>query len=190
MSNSAPPPASAGGTGAPAGSPYDWYVRGARLLDAGHAAAAAELLGRLVAAEPTARSARETLARAQFDAGRYAEAAASFRVLAEASPDDDYAHFGLGLALWRLGRFRLAREHLAAAAVMRPSWDAAQRALRQVDATLAARAEAGLPPDGAAAAESRLDGRTDADSPGGGADDSAQARDTTEADGDSTGAEA
>ena len=43
-----------------------------------------------------------------------------FRVLVDLVPDDDYARFGLGLALWRLRQFPEAAEHLAMAAVMRP----------------------------------------------------------------------
>ena len=60
------------------------------------------------------------LARAQFDTRRYAAAAQTFRQIVEASPSDDYAHFGLGLALARGGNPRAAAEHLALAAAMRP----------------------------------------------------------------------
>ena len=56
---------------APAGDVYDWYVRGRDLLSSGDAAAAVQMLSRTVEAEPRARSAREMLARAQFDAGQY-----------------------------------------------------------------------------------------------------------------------
>src|SRR5262249_47751485 len=82
---------------------YAWYRRGLDLLSRGSPAAAAELLERAADAEPGARSVREALARAQFDAGRYAQAADSFRQNVEAIPSDDYAHFGLGLALARCG---------------------------------------------------------------------------------------
>src|SRR5580692_9743513 len=83
--------------------------------------AVAQVLQRASAAEPASRSVREALARAQFDAGRYAEAADNFRMIVEASPSDDYANFGLGLALARIGdHAAAAAEYLALAAAMRP----------------------------------------------------------------------
>jgi len=93
------------------------------LLSRGSPAAAAQVLQRASIAEPGSRSVREALARAQFDAGRYAEAADNFRVIVEASPSDDYANFGLGLALARTGNPAAAAEYLALAAAMRPHGD-------------------------------------------------------------------
>ena len=115
---------------------------GARPAEPGSPAAAAELLERAAEAEPGARSIREALARAQFDAGRYAQAADNFRQNVEAIPSDDYAHFGLGLALARGGDPAAAAEHLALAAAMRPELPHYTEALRGVRATLRARAEA------------------------------------------------
>jgi tetratricopeptide (TPR) repeat protein len=131
------------GQQAPGGDSYAWYRRGLDLLSRGSPAAAAELLERAAEAEPGARSVREALARAQFDAGRYAQAADSFRQNVEAIPSDDYAHFGLGLALARCGDPAAAAEHLALAAAMRPELAHYAEALRGVRATLAARTQAG-----------------------------------------------
>jgi predicted Zn-dependent protease len=122
---------------------HAWYQRGMELLGKGSPAAAAQVLARASAAEPGSRSVREALARAQFDAGRYADAAENFRMIVEASPSDDYAHFGLGLALARAGNHAAAAEYLALAAAMRPDAAHYTDALRQVRATLRARAEAG-----------------------------------------------
>lgn len=141
-------PRSAGGD-APSGSTrgassadtYDLYQRGLHLLGRGSAAAAALLLERAAAAEPQSRSVLEALARAQFDARQYAAAAGSFRRIVEASPSDDYAQFGLGLALARTGDPGAAAEHLALAAAMRPDLRHYTDALRGVRATLRARAE-------------------------------------------------
>ena len=127
----------------PGGDSYAWYRRGLDLLSRGSPAAAAELLERAAEAEPGARSIREALARAQFDAGRYAQAADNFRQNVEAIPSDDYAHFGLGLALARGGDPVAAAEHLALAAAMRPELSHYAEALRGVRATLAARTQAG-----------------------------------------------
>jgi len=132
-----------GGQQGPGGDSYTWYRPGLDLLSRGSPAAAAELLERAAAAEPGARSIREALARAQFDAGRYAQAADNFRQNVEAIPSDDYAHFGLGLALARGGDPAAAAEHLALAAAMRPELAHYTEALRGVRATLAARTQAG-----------------------------------------------
>ena len=118
---------------------YVLYRRGLQLLERGSAAAAAQLLERAAAAEPHSRSVLEALARAQFDAGRYAAAAGNFRRIVEASPADDYAQFGLGLSLARTGDPAAAAEHLALAAAMRPNIRHYTDALRSVRATLSAR---------------------------------------------------
>lgn len=115
---------------------HAWYTTGMELLGKGSPAAAAQLLQRAVNAEPASRSVREALARAQFDTGQYAAAADNFRVIVEASPTDDYAHFGLGLSLARAGDHEAAAEYLALAAAMHPDRKHYTDALRQVRATL------------------------------------------------------
>jgi predicted Zn-dependent protease len=120
----------------PAGEVYDWYVRAVSLLESGNPGAAAELLRHARSEEPDSASVLEALARAVFDAGRYAEAAELFAGLAEVSPDSDYARFGLGLSRMRLGDHSGAVEQLALAAVMRPERADYQQALREVRATL------------------------------------------------------
>jgi tetratricopeptide (TPR) repeat protein len=132
-----------GGDAGPGHDAYDLYRRGMELLGRGSAAAAAQLLERAAAAEPQSRSVLEGLARAQFDAGRYAAAAGNFRRIVEASPSDDYAQFGLGLALARTGDPGGAAEHLALAAAMAPDRRHYADALRSVRATLRARTAAG-----------------------------------------------
>jgi tetratricopeptide (TPR) repeat protein len=138
------PPADGEGHDSPApdGDTQTWYRRGLDLLGNGSPAAAAQLLERAAGAEPQSRMVREALARAQFDAGWYDAAAASFRMIVEASPADDYAHFGLGLALARSGAPGAAAEYLALAAAMRPDLPHYTGALRGVRATLRAREQA------------------------------------------------
>lgn len=104
----------------PGGGVYDWYIRGLQLLGGGNPAAAVQLLSHAAAAEPASRSVREALARAQFDAGHFADARDSFDWIIRADPADDYAQFGLGLAAARMADYRSAVEHLALAAAMRP----------------------------------------------------------------------
>jgi predicted Zn-dependent protease len=135
-------------SGAPAGEPYDWYMRAQALVDSGNAEAAAQLLAHAIAAEPSAASVRELYSRALFDSRRFGEAAESFAILVDLAPADDYARFGLGMSLWRLQEFTTAVDQLAAAVAMKPDNASYQRALGQVRATLRARAQAGLPSDG------------------------------------------
>jgi tetratricopeptide (TPR) repeat protein len=118
---------------------YVLYRRGLDLLGRGSPAAAAQLLERASAAEPESRSILEALGRAQFDTRHYEAAAGSFRRIVDASPSDDYAQFGLGLALARTGDHGAAAEHLALAAAMRPELTHYREALRSVRATLRAR---------------------------------------------------
>ena len=115
---------------------HHWYTQGMQLLGKGSPAAAAQLLQRAADAEPSSRSVREALARAQFDSGHYGAAADNFRMIVQANPADDYAHFGLGLSLARAGDHEAAAEYLALAAAMRPDRKHYTDALRQVRATL------------------------------------------------------
>src|SRR5262245_51466399 len=107
--------------GRPEGDVYDWYRRGLELLHTGNAAAAAQLFGHAQAEEPESKAIREAMARTLFNSRRYSDSAQTFRSLVEENPADDYAHFGLGLALSRLGEHVQAAGHLAMATAMRPS---------------------------------------------------------------------
>ncbi|MEV0970440.1 MULTISPECIES: tetratricopeptide repeat protein [Microtetraspora] len=108
-------------------------------MEEGSPAAAAALLERAAQAEPESRSIREALARAQFNSRRYADAAGSFRWIVDANPAEDYAYYGLGMALWRTGDIEAAQEPLAVAVAMRPDLRHYVSALTQVRATLRAR---------------------------------------------------
>jgi Flp pilus assembly protein TadD len=129
--------------GLPHGSVYDWYHRGLALLSSGDPAAAAQLLAHAARAEPGSRSVREALARALFDSRQYAQAAEHFGRIVSESPTEDYARFGLGLALTRLGDFDAAVEHLALAVAMRPDERSYVTALAGARATLKARGNQG-----------------------------------------------
>ncbi len=141
LSQDAPDSVTSNSVSANGADPHQLYTRGLDLLGRGSPAAAAQLLERAAAAEPRSRSVLEALARAQFDAGQYAAAAGNFRRIVDASPTDDYAQFGLGLALARTGDPGAAAEHLALAAAMRPNLRHYTDALRSVRATLQARNE-------------------------------------------------
>lgn len=123
----------------PEGDVYDWYVRGLRLLEGGHPAAATQLLVRAHHEEPDARNILEALARARLATGHYTQARDDFSHLVSRQPDDDYARLGLGLALARLGELSLASQQLALAVAMRPDRRDYEKQLRHVRATLKAR---------------------------------------------------
>jgi tetratricopeptide (TPR) repeat protein len=122
----------------PSGEMYDWYIRGVDLLENGDTNAAVQLLKHCAQAEPDSRMVREALARAQFDAGMYAEARENFAWIISVDPADDYAQFGLGLAATKAGDLQSAVEHLALAAAMRPDIAYYGTALRGARAALTA----------------------------------------------------
>lgn len=132
----------------PAGDPYDWFQRAGHLMETGNPDAAAQLLERVLDAEPRSQAALEFLARARFDARRYQESAVAFDELLASAPDNDYAHFGRGLCAWHLQQFETARDHLALAFVMRPERPEYSKALAQVKATIRARSDGHLPLNG------------------------------------------
>lgn len=133
--------------GTPSGGPYDWYQRAMELLNSGDSGAAAILFERVLK-EDQSPAVLEGLGRALFDAKKYEQAAGVFEDLLAQSPDNDYAHFALGLALWRMQKFIPARDHLAMAFVMRPERSEYGSSLAQVKATLRIRKQDGLPLEG------------------------------------------
>jgi tetratricopeptide (TPR) repeat protein len=99
---------------------YEWYQQGLALIKAGDNHAAVTVLERAAAAESDKGSIREALARAYFGTGRFDAALGEFEAALEISPVNDYAHFGAGLCLARVGRLPEAVGHLRMANVMRP----------------------------------------------------------------------
>jgi Flp pilus assembly protein TadD len=108
---------------------YESFRDGRDLLAAGNAHAAVVALERARALEPEKSSVRETLARAYYRTRRFDAAAAEFATAVELDPVNDYAHFGLGLALRQTRDLVGARRHLRIAAAMRPDNVDYQRAL-------------------------------------------------------------
>lgn len=108
---------------------YDEYQQGLQLLRGGHPHAAIQPLERARDLEPEKASVREALARAYFNAQRFRDAQAEFSSMLEINPANDYAHFGLGLCLIRLGERDPGRGHLRMAVAMKPDSEDYQRAL-------------------------------------------------------------
>ncbi len=136
-----------GPDGIPLGSEYDWYQRASELLESGNGAASAILFQRLREVD-SSPSVLEGLGRALFDAKEYDQAVEVLGELVESAPDNDYAHFALGLSLWRLQKFITARDHLAMAFVMKPHRSEYGTALSQVKSTLRHRMEQSMPLEG------------------------------------------
>ncbi len=141
--------------GFPSGSEYDWYQRASKLLESGNSAAASILFERLREIDSNP-SVLEGLGRALLDAKRYVEAESVLEELVQNAPDNDYAHFALGLTLWRQQKFVPARDHLAMAFVMKPQRSEYGSALSQVKSTLRHRTEQGMPLEGPIARQNEL----------------------------------
>ncbi len=88
---------------------YDLFIRGTRLLEAGHNHQATIPLSRARDLAPDKTSIREALGRALFHSQRYEQAAEEFAAVIERAPTDDYAQFCLGRSLQMLGRHAEAR---------------------------------------------------------------------------------
>ncbi len=99
---------------------YESFRDGRDLLASGHPHAAVVALERARDLEPEKASVRETLARAYYRSARFQAAADEFAIAVDLDPVNDYAHFGLGLALRRVGDLERARRHLRIATAMRP----------------------------------------------------------------------
>jgi Flp pilus assembly protein TadD len=123
---------------------YEAFRDGDHLLTTGNPHAAVVALERARELEPDKASVRETLARAYYRTGRYDSAAVEFGITVDLDPVNDYAHFGLGLALARTGDLVGARRHLRIAVVMRPDNDDYAQALADL-ADLAGPDDAGAP---------------------------------------------
>jgi tetratricopeptide (TPR) repeat protein len=84
-----------------------------------------------------AQTARRLHAQAadQFEAGRFEDAAATWRKILDVNPADKYARFDLGAALLRLGREDEGLREIRAAAVLDAEFDDAHFALAQYAAT-------------------------------------------------------
>ncbi len=130
------PGSSTGPEGLPDGSgeAYTRFQEGSRLLDSGNSHAAVVALERARELEPEKGSIREALARAYYRSQRVDAARVEFEKVLELDPVNDYAHFGLGLCLLRVGDRAAARGHLKMATIMRPDEEAYQDALRRASA--------------------------------------------------------
>lgn len=112
---------------------YEAFQQGVKLLRDGHPHAAVQPLERARELEPEKGSVREALARAYYNSQRYRAAHDEFLETLSISPVNDYAHFGLGLCLIRLGEREAARAHLRLAVAMNPDPEHYRRALAEAD---------------------------------------------------------
>lgn len=112
---------------------YEEYRRGVHLLRDGHPHAAVQPLERARELEPEKGSIREALARAYFNSQRFEAARVEFSETVAINPSNDYAHFGLGMSLLRLGERGVARGHLRMAVAMNPESEHYTSALRRAE---------------------------------------------------------
>lgn len=117
----------------PSSEAYTLFRRGVEFLEGGHPAQAVMYLTRALRVEPGRNSIRETLGRAEFAAGRHAQAAERFREILHDSPDNDYAHYALASCLRLFGRREEARAHLRLARALHPQSEVYRNPLDGVD---------------------------------------------------------
>lgn len=115
---------------------YELFSRGTAFLESGHPGQAALFLARAAALLPDKTSIREALGRAYYALGRFDRAADEFATITERAPCNDYAHFGLGCSLLRLGHPLPARGSLRLALAMRPGHGDYARRLEEAERLL------------------------------------------------------
>ncbi|MBN1289585.1 MAG: tetratricopeptide repeat protein [Actinobacteria bacterium] len=110
--------------------PFSLLQRGKDLLSDGNPAQAAMLLERAKRMEPDKGSILEILGRAYFMTGRYEEAAGCYRNAIRVDPNNDHAHYCLGLCLLKNNDRVEAGKHFKLAWSLRPLDDYRFMALR------------------------------------------------------------
>lgn len=81
--------------------------------------------------EPEKGSIRETLARAYYNSGLYSSAKDNFRKALDIDIANDYAHYGLGLCLIRMGKLNIGLGHLKMALAMKPDSEMYRKTLNK-----------------------------------------------------------
>ncbi|MBN2168404.1 MAG: tetratricopeptide repeat protein [Actinobacteria bacterium] len=110
--------------------PYSLLQRGKDLLNDGNPAQAATVLERARRMEPDKGSILEVLGRAYYLARRYAEAEACYQNAIRVDPNNDHAHYCLGLCLLKENDKLEAGKHFKLAWSLRPLDDYRFMALR------------------------------------------------------------
>lgn len=96
---------------------YNHFKAGRDLLNQNHPAQASVALAKAHRLAPGEVSICEALGRAYYNFGAYEKAREVFNEAVELAPTNNYAHFGLGKSLEKLGEKRLARRHFKLAKV-------------------------------------------------------------------------
>jgi Flp pilus assembly protein TadD len=100
---------------------YEEFLKGKNALREGMSHKAIHHLRRAKRAEPSKLSIREALGRAYFMAGRFEMAKREFEFIIFRKPDEDYAYFGLGVSMIRMGEVEEGLERLRIACALNPS---------------------------------------------------------------------
>lgn len=100
---------------------YELLKQGVELLEEGHPVQAASVLERASSMEPEKGSILEALGRAYYSCGRFRDAETRFAEAVLVDPNNDYAHYCLGLCLLKARRTAEAGAHFKLAWSMRPA---------------------------------------------------------------------
>ncbi|MFO7929417.1 MAG: tetratricopeptide repeat protein [Candidatus Humimicrobiaceae bacterium] len=82
--------------------------------------------------EPEKASIREVLARAYYNCGFYSPARDNFQKAVEIDAANDFAYYGLGLSLAKLGKIKRAIGQLKIAVTMKPQSEDYKKALEKL----------------------------------------------------------
>ena len=99
---------------------YELFSEGSALVNCNDHLSAIMVFEKAKEIEPEKGSIREALARSYYNCGLYSSAKKNFSKAIEIDAANDYAYFGLGLCLIKMGRFSAALGQLKIASAMKP----------------------------------------------------------------------
>ncbi len=113
---------------------YYQFKKGKKLAEQNNFIEAIMHLEKAKEKEPEKASIRETLARAYYNCGFYSTAKSNFQKALEIDAANDFAYYGLGLSLAKMGKIKRAIGQLKIAATMKPHSEEYRRALKKLSA--------------------------------------------------------
>jgi len=111
---------------------YYHFKKGKKLAEENNFIKAIMHLEKAKQEEPQKASIREALARAYYNCGFYSPARENFQKAVEIDPTNDFAYYGLGLSLAKLGKINRAIGQLKIAVTMKPRSEEYKKALKKL----------------------------------------------------------
>ena len=111
---------------------YYHFRKGRKLAEDNNFIKAVMHLEKAKKAEPEKASIREALARSYYNCGFYKPAKENFQKAVEIDAANDFAYYGLGMSLAKLGKIHRAIGQLKIASTMKPQSEEYKNALRKL----------------------------------------------------------